>query len=92
VRRAHGFERYGTLDEWLSTIDCGIVGFSPNAIDPISDVDCSDSWLLFGPSMGFRGVDFSSIDMRWASVPGGTLNSRDAVPIVLWEVSSWRAR
>lgn len=93
VRRAFGFERYGRLGEWLVGAEGRIVALDPDADLDIRDVTPQDGdWYVFGPAMGFPPESFGGRDVTWARVPVGVLNSRDAVPIVMWEVSPWRAR
>lgn len=88
IRRAHGFTRYSSLEEWRSAIQSApVYSFTPDGQD-IRKVDWWDpeGWLAFGPSMGWRPTGTT------VSIPGGTMNSRDCVPIALWEVSSWQAQ
>lgn len=90
VRRAHGFEGYPTLLEWHGEVKpLEVVAFVAEGGEDIRDLKSldPDSWLVFGPSMGWS-PSFETA----ATIPGGTLNSRDAVPIALWEVSAWRAQ
>lgn len=88
VRRKFGFTRYGSLEEFMEKTEGPYVGFSPTKGLDIRTTEFEDSWLCFGPAMGCLEGNY---DM-WAYIPGGELNSRDAVPIVLWETSKWQAQ
>jgi len=89
VRRKAGFERYGSLQHFMDAHDGPFVGFSPSKGEDLREARIPPSaWLVFGPAMGALEGRFDS----WVKVPGGELNSRDAVPIVLWELSKWRGR
>jgi len=91
VRRAFGFTRYGSLKEFMDAEDGPFVAFSPNKGEDIREANLRPlnfAWLVFGPAKGFLEGDFDA----WVKVPGGELNSRDAVPIVLWELSKWQAQ
>ena len=90
VRRAHGFERYSSLDEWAEKTQ-------PTDVFVFTSDQCHmelrhlrtvqpDAWLLFGPAMGWTSVPVGAIRVR---IPGGVLNSRDCVPIALWQVGTW---
>ena len=87
VHRSFGFTRYGSLKDFMDSQEGPFVAFSPNKGEDLREADLPPvSWLVFGPAMGGLGGDFDA----WVKVPGGELNSRDVVPIVLWELSKWR--
>ena len=89
VLRAFGFIRYGSLEEFLDTEEGPFIAFSPNKGEDLRKADLpSAGWLVFGPAMGTLDGDFDA----WVKIPGGELSSRDAVPIVLWELSKWQAQ
>lgn len=82
-----GFTRYGSLDDFFAAQAGPYVLFSPNKGEDIRTISIpSDAWLLFGPSMGWNDVinveDFNT----WAKIPVGVLNSRDVIPIALWQL------
>lgn len=84
--------RYGSLEDFLAAEDGPYVAFSPDEGEDIRTFEPpSDAWVLFGPSMGWSD-QLAGVDVTWAKVPGGVMNSRDVVPIVLWEMSQWRAQ
>jgi hypothetical protein len=89
-----GFIRYGSLEEWDEAENPQMVyAFTPPATGvDIREIDApeADAWCAFGPSMGWRSP-LPDDTFMWVSVPGGTMNARDVVPIALWEMSSWRA-
>jgi hypothetical protein len=88
-----GFSRYGNINEFLSVEKGPFVLFSPTNGEDIRTIQIPDnSWLVFGPSRGFNDemLKFENMNVKWARVPGGEMNSRDVVPIVLWEVSKWQ--
>lgn len=90
VKAASGFTRYGSLTEWMDAAPrTAMAFFDPTGTDIRSVRLSSDTWLVFGPAMGFAGA---LAEQPRISIPGGVLSSRDAVPIALWEVSRWRAR
>ena len=88
-----GFTRYGSLEEFLDLNDRLIV-FSPTKGEDIRSIKCipQDTWLMFGPAMGFSSDALDGKNIMWAKIPGGEINSRDAVPIALWETSRWRVQ
>lgn len=93
VKRAFDFERYGSLEEWLEVAEPGhITVFTPSGSRGIVDGTDQDTWLAFGPSMGFDLSVFDGYEVETMQIPGGVMNSRDAVPIALWELGSWPAR
>ena len=93
VKSAQGFERFPSLDAFLAEEGGPIVAFDPNAETDIRDLSVPDDvWLVFGPAMGLPSYSFGERDVEWAAIPGNVLNSRDAIPIAVWEVSSWRAQ
>ena len=88
-----GFKRYGTLSEFFSAQAGPFVAFTPNVGEDIRTLaPPPDAWLMFGPSMGWTRESLDRLDVSMSTVPGGVMNSRDIVPIVLWELSSWRAQ
>ena len=90
VMRAWGFTRYGSLAAWLrAERPKHISVFTPGGIDVRSARRFDDDWLAFGPAMGFNLPDFLGWEHQLVGIPGGVLNSRDAVPIALWEVMTW---
>jgi len=93
VRSAEGFERFPSLESFLAEEDGPLVAFTPDGGTDIRELSVpADMWLVFGPAMGLRPEAFGDRDVTWAAIPGNVLNARDAVPIALWEVSSWRAQ
>lgn len=86
-RGVGGFTKYNSLKEFFSVEKGPFVAFSPTKGEDIRTIKIpSDAWLIFGPSMGFSQDAFDGIDITWAKVPGGELNSRDIVPITLWQL------
>jgi hypothetical protein len=90
VKRSYGFTRYGSLDDFMAAESGPFIAFSPTEGEDISRdlLPLDYAWLVFGPSMGRLNGNFDA----WVKIPGGELNSRDAVPIALWELSKWRAQ
>lgn len=89
VRRAFGFTRYGSLKEFMDSQEGPFVAFSPSKGEDLRKADLpSVGWLVFGPAMGALEGTFDA----WVKIPGGELSSRDAVPIVLWELSKWQVQ
>lgn len=81
-----GIPRHGSWEEFFATTEGPYTMMDPNGED-IREADIKDGWLCFGPSMGWRGqYEFD----KTCSIPGGVLNSRDAIPIAAWELSTWR--
>lgn len=88
-----GFTRYGSMEDFLAAESGPFVAFSPVEGEDIRTVEIpSDAWLVFGPSMGFNEDSFGSAEVTWVKVPGGDMNSRDVVPIALWELSEWQVQ
>ena len=84
-----GFTRYASLAEFIEHEHGPFVAFSPDTGEDIRTLNPpAEAWLVFGPAMGWSDVKFD----KWAKIPGGVLNSRDAVPIAVWETSKWRAQ
>lgn len=93
VKNANGFKRYGSLQDFLAHEKGPFIAFSPSGGEDIRKIRIpKHAWLLFGPSMGFTRDSFGSTQVTWATVPGGVMNSRDIVPIALWQTSLWQAR
>lgn len=88
VRRSFGFERYENLESFMTAEQGPMIAFSPKGRDIRTFELTGDAWLIFGPAMGRLEGTFDHRVM----IPGGELNSRDAVPIALWEASKWRAQ
>lgn len=88
VRRAYGFTRYGSIQEFMEKTQGPRLGFSPVKGVDVRAASAKDAWLCFGPAMGWLEGDYDA----WVHIPGGELNSRDAVPIALWEASKWQAQ
>lgn len=88
IERA-GFTRYPSFQAWLDDVDTPIYAFTTEG-DDIRKVDwwAPDGWLAFGPAMGWQ----PHFGHYRVTIPGGMLNSRDAVPIALWEASSWQGQ
>jgi hypothetical protein len=85
-----GFTRYPTMAAFFENQSGPFVAFSPDEGDDIRRLTVPvDSWLLFGPSMGWGDL-LNNHPITWAKIPGGVLNSRDAAPIAVWELSSWQ--
>jgi hypothetical protein len=79
--------RYASLEDFLANETGEMIAFSPDSGEDVRTIAPSnDAWLCFGPSMGWSDTPFT----KWSHVPGGVLNSRDAVPIVVWETSKWQ--
>ena len=86
-----GLRRFNSLKKFLSQEKGPFVVFCPNEGEDFRKVTIpKDSWLIFGPSMGFKKESFDGVEVIWAKVPGGAINSRDIVPITLWEQSVWQ--
>lgn len=86
-RGVGGFTKYDSLKDFLLVEKGPFVAFSPTKGEDIRTIKVpSDAWLIFGPSMGFAPEAFANVDVTWAKVPGGELNSRDVVPIVIWQL------
>ena len=93
VRSSYGFERFPSLEAFLSQENGPLVAFTPDGDVDIRDLSADENtWLVFGPAMGLPRHSFNDRAVTWTAIPGNVLNSRDAVPIALWEVSSWRAQ
>lgn len=94
VKRAFDFERYGSLKEWLDVNHPRhITLFTPSGDVSVADYDADpDTWLVFGPSMGADFSELYGYQVELVQVPGGVINSRDVVPIALWELGSWPAQ
>jgi tRNA(Leu) C34 or U34 (ribose-2'-O)-methylase TrmL len=93
VRPGSGFERFTSLDHFLSVEDGPLTAFTPDGETDVRDLKVADDeWMIFGPAMGLPRHTFGDRPVRWASIPVGVLNSRDAAAIAMWEVSSWRAQ
>jgi hypothetical protein len=86
VRRAHGFARYGSIQEFMEKTTGPYLGFSPNKGLDVRTAPFKNAWLCFGPAMGWLEGNYDA----WVHIPGGELSSRDAVPIALWEASKWQ--
>ncbi len=85
-----GFTKYDSLDAFLTAESGPFVAFAPTGEDiRTATIGNNDSWLLFGPSMGWADT-LDNTSVQWVSIPGGTMNSRDVVPIAIWELSGWR--
>ena len=87
IRRSWGFERYGSLQEFLEDEPGHISLFSSQRGTPLHEYEADDTWLVFGGSMGLHVPDYDGHDLSLVNIPGGVLNSRDAVPIALWELA-----
>lgn len=86
-----GFTKFKSLSEFLEIENGPFIVFTPNGAEDIRETDIpEDSWLIFGPSMGFQKEDFDKVETIKIKVPGGTMNSRDVVPIALWKYSKWQ--
>jgi hypothetical protein len=82
-----GFTRYSSISDFLATESGPYVMFSPTEGEDVRTATIpSDAWLMFGPSMGWNDIinfeDFNT----WVKIPVGVLNSRDVVPIALWQL------
>ena len=87
-----GFTRYGSYEDFFATETGDIIVFTPvGGTDIQSVAPTNDSWLVFGPAMGWGNV-LDNVVVTKATIPGGELNSRDAVPIALWELSKWQVQ
>jgi hypothetical protein len=92
VKRTHGFTRYGSYADFFAAETGDIIVFTPvGGTDIQSVAPTNDSWLVFGPAMGW-GNALDNVIVTKATIPGGELNSRDAVPIALWELSKWQVQ
>lgn len=82
------WERFGSFESWLEQVQEPILAFSPGAGRDVRTLDNlpQGTWLVFGPAQGFAGAEFSGRQITWANIPIDILNSRDAVPIALWEL------
>lgn len=93
-KKVGGFDKYKDLDHFLKTEKGPYVMFTPDGGEDIRDTKIPENaWLVFGPSMGFQKEDFDSInkdEIIKVNVPGGVMNSRDVVPIALWQYSQWQ--
>jgi hypothetical protein len=88
-----GFTRYSNIEEFFENESGPYICLSPTEGTDIRTLSPDpDTWLLFGPAMGFQDIlnELQTHNVTWANIPIGDMNSRDAVPIVLWELSSWR--
>jgi hypothetical protein len=86
-RGVSGFRKVDSLKDFLASEQGPFFAFSPTKGEDIRTVKVpSDAWLLFGPSMGLATDAFNNINVTWVKVPGGELNSRDIVPIALWQL------
>ena len=84
------FTRYTSLAEFFAVESGPFVAFSPEGDDiRTATIADPDSWLLFGPSMGWGDL-LNGVDVQFVSIPGGVMCSRDVVPIAVWELSGWR--
>jgi hypothetical protein len=93
VKRSFDFERFGSLEGWLEAVQPDhITAFTPTGGRGIENGTRQDTWLVFGPSMGWDLSVFDGHEVELLQIPGGVMNSRDAVPIALWELGSWPAR
>jgi len=85
-----GFSLYNNYADFFSIETGPFIAFSPTSGEDIRTISIPDnSWLVFGPSMGWGNV-LDGVTVTYCTVPGGTMNSRDVIPIALWETSSWR--
>jgi hypothetical protein len=85
-----GFTKYGSWEAFFATETGPFVAFSPDSGDDLrSHTPPADAWLMFSPSMGW-GTILDTVTVSWVQIPGGVMNSRDVVPIALWELSTWR--
>lgn len=94
-RNRGGFEKFQSLQTFLKQEEGPFVVFTPNEDgEDIRDVPNipEDSWLIFGPPMGFQAEDFDKVETIRVTIPGGVLNSRDAVPIGVWQYSKWQVQ
>ena len=87
-----GFDKFRSLKHFLETETGPFVVLSPDGEDIRETVIPENSWLIFGPSMGFQKEDFDNVEVIKVKVPGGTMNSRDVVPIALWQFSKWQVQ
>ena len=89
VFRYNEWERFGSLAEWLDQVEGPIYAFRPSGGSDVRYLKVpEDAWVVFCPAMGFGGSDFVDQEVEWASIPvGADLNSRDAIPIALWELA-----
>jgi hypothetical protein len=86
------FTRYASLADFFAAESGPFVAFSPDGEDiRTATVADPDSWLIFGPSMGWADL-LNGVDVQMVSLPGGVMCSRDVVPIAIWELSGWRAQ
>jgi hypothetical protein len=97
VRSRNGWERFPSLDAFLyGEAERRVLVFVPEGGESVRTVTAADdTWLVFGPAMGFPRGTFDrtrGIWVHYATIPGGHLCARDAIPIALWEVGKWRAR
>lgn len=86
-----GFTRYASWVDFFAAETGPFIAFSPDMGEDVRTLDPVDAWLLFGPSMGWGDL-LNDIDVTWSHIPGGVMNSRDAVPIAIWETSKWRGQ
>ena len=90
VKATAGFTRYSSLAEWTNAAPrADVMVFDPAGEDIRFARLAPETWLVFGPAMGFAGA---LTGQSRVSIPGGVLSSRDAVPIALWETSRWRVQ
>lgn len=89
VKGIGGFTRYSSLTEFFNKNEGPFVVFSPNKGADIRETVLKDQWMIFGPAKGFNMDDLQNKSIQWVKIPGGEMNSRDVVPIAMWEASKW---
>lgn len=80
-----GATKFSSMEDFFEKTEGPYIAMDPGKGANIRDLKSSDGWFIFGPSMGLNDVLPEGIDR--AHIPGGVLNSRDAVPIVVWELA-----
>jgi hypothetical protein len=92
VKRSNGFSRYNNIKQFFNEQSGPYIALCPNKGKDVREISIpNNAWILFGPSMGWNGL-LDDKELDFIQIPGGILNSRDAVPIAMWEFSRWQVQ